>query len=50
MIIATGIIVFLIILIGMMIRAVASYAEIRFGLMRAYSIGRRLLNGARANH
>ena len=45
MIIATGIIVFLIILIGMMVRAVASYAEIRFGLMRAYSIGRRLLNG-----
>jgi ATP-binding cassette, subfamily B, bacterial PglK len=44
-IIATGIVVFIIILIGMLVRAAASYAEIRFGLMRAYSIGRRLLRG-----
>lgn len=43
--IATGIIVFLIITVGMAVRALASYAEIRFGLMRAYSIGSRLLAG-----
>ena len=43
--IATGLVVFAVILMGMVVRAAASYAEIRFGLMRAYSIGRRLLNG-----
>lgn len=44
-IIATGILVFAVITMGMAVRAAASYAEIRFGLMRAYSIGSRLLAG-----
>lgn len=43
--IATGILVFLIITVGMFVRALASYAEIRFGLMRAYSLGSRMLAG-----
>ncbi len=44
-IMATGAIVFLVILLGMAVRAATSYVEIRFGLMRAYSIGSRLLAG-----
>jgi ATP-binding cassette, subfamily B, bacterial PglK len=44
-IMATGAIVFLVILVGMAVRAATSYVEIRFGLMRAYSIGSRLLAG-----
>ena len=43
--VAVGIAVFGFISLGMAVRAAASYAEIRFGLMRAYSIGRRLLIG-----
>ncbi len=42
--VAVGSVVFLIILSGTMVRAATSYVEIRFGLMRGYSIGRRLLS------
>lgn len=43
--IALGIAVFLVISLGMVARAVGSYAEMRFGLMRAYTLGSRLLAG-----
>jgi ABC-type multidrug transport system fused ATPase/permease subunit len=41
--VAFGITVFLVIVVGMIVRAFTSYAEVRFSLMRAYAIGVRLL-------
>ncbi len=43
--VAIGAAVFLVIVAGMAIRALAGYAEVRFSLMRAYAIGTRLLRG-----
>lgn len=43
--IALGLTVFLIIVIGMVVRAVVTYAQIRFALTRGYTIAARLLQG-----
>lgn len=42
---ATGIIVFIVLIISLLIRALSNYAQIRFALMREYTIGKRLFEG-----
>jgi ATP-binding cassette, subfamily B, bacterial PglK len=43
--IALGLTIFLIMVIGMVVRAVVTYAQIRFALTRGYTIAARLLRG-----
>ena len=43
--IALGLVVLGVILLGMVVRTVVTYAQIRFGMFRAYSISSRLLGG-----
>lgn len=42
---AIGIIVFVILIISLFIRALSNYAQIRFALMREFTIGKRLFEG-----
>ncbi len=42
---AIGIAVFVILIISLFIRALSNYAQIRFGLMREFTIGKRLFEG-----
>jgi ABC-type multidrug transport system fused ATPase/permease subunit len=40
-----GVIVFVMLIFSLMFRALTTYAQLRFGLMREYSIGKRLIEG-----